>query len=99
MQYKVTGAPDDPVGRERIEHLVGEDDAPDRPIGWVAVEEGAGPTRLAESVPERLEPVAQPLDPDAETVEQIRWARAHGLNVFAETCPQYLFLTAEDLGP
>ncbi|WP_219210134.1 dihydropyrimidinase [Variovorax boronicumulans] len=33
-----------------------------------------------------------------EAVEQIRWARAHGLNVFAETCPQYLFLTAEDLG-
>jgi dihydropyrimidinase len=33
-----------------------------------------------------------------EAVEQIRWARAHGLAVFAETCPQYLFLTAEDLG-
>ncbi len=33
-----------------------------------------------------------------EAVEQIRWARAHGLRVFAETCPQYLFLTAEDLG-
>jgi dihydropyrimidinase len=33
-----------------------------------------------------------------EAVEQIRWARAHGLNVFAETCPQYLFLSAEDLG-
>ncbi len=33
-----------------------------------------------------------------EAVEQIRWARAHGLQVHAETCPQYLFLTAEDLG-
>jgi len=33
-----------------------------------------------------------------EAVEQIRWARAHGLPIFAETCPQYLFLTAEDLG-
>jgi dihydropyrimidinase len=33
-----------------------------------------------------------------EAIEQIRWARAHGLSVFAETCPQYLFLTAEDLG-
>jgi dihydropyrimidinase len=33
-----------------------------------------------------------------EAVQQIRWARAHGLHVFAETCPQYLFLTAEDLG-
>ena len=33
-----------------------------------------------------------------EAVEQIRWARAHGLKVFAETCPQYPFLTAEDLG-
>jgi dihydropyrimidinase len=33
-----------------------------------------------------------------EAVEQIRWARAHGLSVFAETCPQYLFLTASDLG-
>ena len=33
-----------------------------------------------------------------EAVEQIRAARALGLAVFAETCPQYLFLTAEDLG-
>jgi len=33
-----------------------------------------------------------------EAVEQIRWARGHGLTVYAETCPQYLFLTAEDLG-
>ena len=33
-----------------------------------------------------------------EAVEQIHWARGHGLPVFAETCPQYLFLSAEDLG-
>ena len=33
-----------------------------------------------------------------EAVEQIRWGRGLGLKVFAETCPQYLFLTAEDLG-
>jgi dihydropyrimidinase len=33
-----------------------------------------------------------------EAMEQIRWARGHGLSIFAETCPQYLFLTAEDLG-
>lgn len=33
-----------------------------------------------------------------EAVEQIRWARGKGLKVYAETCPQYLFLTAEDLG-
>ncbi|WP_309681747.1 dihydropyrimidinase [Polaromonas sp.] len=33
-----------------------------------------------------------------EAVEQIRSARSHGLKVFAETCPQYLFLTAQDLG-
>jgi dihydropyrimidinase len=33
-----------------------------------------------------------------EAVEQIRWARAQGLKVLAETCPQYLFLTAADLG-
>ncbi|WP_213957994.1 MULTISPECIES: dihydropyrimidinase [unclassified Variovorax] len=33
-----------------------------------------------------------------EAIEQIRWGRAQGLNIFAETCPQYLFLTAEDLG-
>ena len=33
-----------------------------------------------------------------EAVEQIRWARAHGLAVYGETCPQYLFLTATDLG-
>ncbi len=34
----------------------------------------------------------------AEAVEQIRWARGKGLNVYAETCPQYLFLTQADLG-
>ena len=33
-----------------------------------------------------------------EAVEQIRWARGQGMNIFAETCPQYLFLTADDLG-
>jgi dihydropyrimidinase len=33
-----------------------------------------------------------------EAVEQIRWGRAHGLTIYAETCPQYLFLTAEALG-
>jgi dihydropyrimidinase len=33
-----------------------------------------------------------------DAVEQIRWARGLGLQVHAETCPQYLFLTAEDLG-
>jgi dihydropyrimidinase len=33
----------------------------------------------------------------AEALEQIRWARARGLPVFAETCPQYLVFTAEDL--
>jgi dihydropyrimidinase len=33
-----------------------------------------------------------------EAVEQIRWGRAHGLSIYAETCPQYLFLTADALG-
>ncbi|WP_250504292.1 dihydropyrimidinase [Caballeronia sp. AZ7_KS35] len=33
-----------------------------------------------------------------EAVEQIQWARNRGLKVLSETCPQYLFLTAEDLG-
>lgn len=33
-----------------------------------------------------------------EAVEQIRLARGHGLSIYAETCPQYLFLTAESLG-
>ena len=32
-----------------------------------------------------------------EAVEQIRWAQARNLRVYAETCPQYLFLTAEDM--
>ncbi|WP_416412487.1 dihydropyrimidinase [Pantoea sp. App145] len=31
-------------------------------------------------------------------IEQIYWARGQGINIFSETCPQYLFLTAEDLG-
>jgi dihydropyrimidinase len=34
----------------------------------------------------------------AEAIEQIRQAQARGLKVYAETCPQYLFLTEEDLG-
>ncbi|MBA7933856.1 dihydropyrimidinase [Klebsiella sp. RHBSTW-00215] len=33
-----------------------------------------------------------------EAVEQVRWAQSLGLKVYAETCPQYLFLTANDLG-
>ena len=33
-----------------------------------------------------------------EAFEQIRWARARGLNIHAETCPQYLLLTAAQLG-
>jgi dihydropyrimidinase len=32
-----------------------------------------------------------------EGIETIRQARARGVKVFAETCPQYLFLTAEDI--
>lgn len=32
-----------------------------------------------------------------EAIEQIRWARSRGLKVYGETCPQYLFLTADDL--
>lgn len=33
----------------------------------------------------------------AEAIEQIRWAHGRGLRIFAETCPQYLYLTAADL--
>ena len=33
----------------------------------------------------------------AETVEQIRWAQGRGLRIHAETCPQYLVLTADQL--
>ncbi len=32
-----------------------------------------------------------------EAMEEIRAARARGLKVYGETCPQYLFLTAKDL--
>ncbi len=32
-----------------------------------------------------------------EAIEQIRWAQGRGLKVLAETCPQYLFLSEEDL--
>jgi dihydropyrimidinase len=32
-----------------------------------------------------------------EAVEQIRWAQGKGLKIYAETCPQYLFLTADNL--
>jgi dihydropyrimidinase len=34
----------------------------------------------------------------SEAIEQIRWAQARGLHILAETCPQYLYLTAADLG-
>jgi dihydropyrimidinase len=33
-----------------------------------------------------------------EAIEQIRWAQGRGLQILAETCPQYLYLTAEDMG-
>jgi dihydropyrimidinase len=32
-----------------------------------------------------------------EALEQIAWARSRGLKIYAETCPQYLLLTAADL--
>jgi len=32
-----------------------------------------------------------------EPMEQIKWARSRGLQVFAETCPQYITLTKDDL--
>lgn len=32
-----------------------------------------------------------------EPMDQIRWARQRGLKVYAETCPQYISLVAEDL--
>jgi dihydropyrimidinase len=33
-----------------------------------------------------------------EAIEQIRWAHGRGLPIHAETCPQYLYLSEEDLG-
>jgi dihydropyrimidinase len=33
----------------------------------------------------------------AEAIEVIRAAQARGLSIYGETCPQYLFLTAEDI--
>ena len=33
----------------------------------------------------------------AEAMEQIAWAQSRGLRIHAETCPQYLTLTAEDM--
>jgi len=33
----------------------------------------------------------------ADAVEQIRWAQGRGLSILAETCPQYLVLTADHL--
>lgn len=32
-----------------------------------------------------------------EAIEQIRWAQGRGLQILAETCPQYLYLTADDM--
>jgi len=33
-----------------------------------------------------------------DALEAVRWARDRGTRAFAETCPQYLFLSLEDLG-
>jgi dihydropyrimidinase len=33
----------------------------------------------------------------ASVVEEVRRARSRGLSIFAETCPQYLFLSSEDI--
>jgi dihydropyrimidinase len=33
-----------------------------------------------------------------EAIDQIRWAQSRSLRILAETCPQYLYLTAADLG-
>lgn len=33
-----------------------------------------------------------------DALEQIRWAQARGLNIHAETCPQYVMLTAAHMG-
>ena len=33
----------------------------------------------------------------SEAIEQIRWAQSKGLRIYGETCPQYLFLTADDM--
>jgi len=32
-----------------------------------------------------------------EAIEQIRWAHGHGLRIYAETCPQYVMLSEDDL--
>ncbi len=32
-----------------------------------------------------------------EAIEQIRWAQGRGIKIYAETCPQYLFLTEDDM--
>ena len=32
-----------------------------------------------------------------EAIGQIRWAQGRGLKIYGETCPQYLFLTEDDL--
>ncbi|MGH7125258.1 MAG: dihydropyrimidinase, partial [Stellaceae bacterium] len=32
-----------------------------------------------------------------EAIDQIAWARNRGLKIYAETCPQYLFLSEDDL--
>jgi dihydropyrimidinase len=34
----------------------------------------------------------------AEAIDVIRNAQTHGLKIYGETCPQYLFLTADDIG-
>ncbi len=62
-----------------------------------AVGEGEA-THRAISISELLEvPILIVHVSSREAAEEIRRAQSRGLRIYAETCPQYLFLTADDL--
>ncbi len=79
---------------ERLGHIAPRYHAVSRPM---AVEREA--THRAIALAELVDvPILIVHVSGAEAVEQIQWAQNRGLRIYGETCPQYLFLTEEDLG-
>ena len=74
-------------------HLTPEWHALTRPT-WSAVEAVLRSSALAGMADSSLYVVHMNT---AGGVEQVRYAREHGLNIMGETCPQYLFFTVDDI--
>ena len=54
-------------------------------------------TKRASGIIERIRGFLRPGESGREAVEQIHWAQGRGMRIYAETCPQYVTLTEDDL--